>query len=78
MKKKLGGKKMKKIYWGLVILGIVGSFVSIFFVGDSPIVMVGFFGFYLLVIYALFTYYFDNVRVKKLIPELLNKKSINA
>ncbi len=69
---------MKKIFWGLVILGIVGSFVSIFFIPDHPIVMAGFFGFYLLIIYALFTYYFENVRVKPLIPELLNKKSINA
>ena len=64
---------MKKSYWVLIMIGIVGSFVSIFFAGDYPIVMVGFFGFYLLVIYALFTYYFENLRVKKLLPELLNE-----
>ena len=70
---------MKKIYWGLLILGIVGSLVSIFFVGDSPLVMVGFFGFYLLIIFALFTYYFDTARIKKLIPDLLKKEeSMNA
>ena len=65
---------MKKIYWFLVILGIVGSFTSIFIAGEHPLVMVGFFGFYLLVIYALFTYYFENIRGKKIIPELLNKE----
>ena len=62
---------MKKSHWVLIIIGIIGSFVSIFFAGDYPIVMVGFFGFYLLVIYALFTYYFEN---RKLIPELMNKE----
>jgi uncharacterized membrane protein YfcA len=72
--KKLEGKKMKRSYWVLIIIGIIGSFVSIFFAGDYPIVMVSFFGFYILVIYALFTYYFDNLRVKKLIPEMLNKE----
>lgn len=65
---------MKKIYWFLVILGIVGSFTSIFFAGEHPVVMVGFFGFYLLVIFALFTYYFDSIKTKKLVPELLNKE----
>ncbi|MHA1563226.1 MAG: hypothetical protein ACTSPA_14005 [Promethearchaeota archaeon] len=69
---------MKKIYWFLVGLGIVGSFVSIFFIPEHPVVMVFFFGFYLLVIFALFTYYFENIKVKKIIPELLNKRSINA
>jgi len=69
---------MKKMYWFLVGLGIVGSFVSIFFIPDYPIVMAFFFGFYLLVIFALFTYYFENIKVKKIIPEILNKRSINA
>jgi len=69
---------MKKMYWFLVGLGIVGSFVSIFFISDYPIVMAFFFGFYLLVIFALFTYYFENIKVKKIIPEILNKRSINA
>ena len=65
---------MKKSYWVLIIIGIIGSFVSIFFFEDSPVVMVGFFGFYLLVIYALFTYYFENIGGKEIIPELLNKE----
>jgi len=69
---------MKKLYWGVLILGIVGSFVSIFFAGENPLVMVGFFGFYLLVIYALFTYYFDNIKVKRVLPELLNQKNMIA
>ena len=67
---------MKKIYWGLIILGIVGSFASIFIWESTPILMAAFFGFYLLVIYALFTYYFENIKGKKVIPELLNKKSL--
>ena len=67
---------MKKIYWVLIIIGIVGSFVSIFFFEDSPVVMVGFFGFYLLVIYALFTYYFENIKGKEIIPEILNKERL--
>ncbi len=65
---------MKKIYWVLTILGIIGSFASIFWAGEHPLVMVGFFGFYLLVIFALFTYYFDSIKTKKLLPELLNKE----
>ena len=63
---------MKKIYWVLIIIGIIGSFVSIFI--DNPFVIVAFFGFYILVIYALFTYYFESLRVKKILPELLNKE----
>ena len=65
---------MKKSYWVLIIIGIIGSFVSIFFAGENPLVMVFFFGFYILVLYALFTYYFENLRVKKLLPEILNDK----
>ena len=65
---------MKKIYWGLTIFGIIGSFALIFIWESTPILMVGFFGFYLLVIFALFTYYFDSIKTKKLLPELLNKE----
>ncbi len=70
---------MKRIIWSLVIVGIVGSFISIFFFGEHPVVMVGFFGFYLLLIYALFTYYFENIRDikdKNLIPMLIREKKL--
>ena len=67
---------MKKIYWGLIIMGIIGSFISIYFASDHPLVMVGFFLAYLLISILIFTYYFDSIKIRQDIPELLSKEKV--
>ena len=67
---------MKKIYWGLIAIGIILCVVSIFLAGEHPLVMVGFFGLYLLATFATFTYMFDNIKVKRELPELLNRENM--
>jgi len=68
---------MKKMYWGLIGIGIIGSIISIFFAGEGlPMVMVGFFSLYLLLIFGLFTYLFDNIKVRRDLPELLNRENM--
>ena len=62
---------MKKIYWSLIIIGMIGGIISIFLAGD-PLMMLGFFGLYLLAMFAIFTYMFDSIKVKRELPELLN------
>jgi hypothetical protein len=66
---------MKKIYWGLIIAGIIGSLISIYFAGDHPAVMVGFFAIYLLVSIALFTHYFGTLKINQGIPILIPKEN---
>ena len=67
---------MKKIYWSLIIIGIIGCIISIFLAGEHLLVMVGFFGIYLLATFAIFTYLFDSIKVKRELPELLNRKNM--
>ena len=56
---------MKKIYWSLIIIGIVGCIASIFLAGEHPVVMVGYFGAFLLVTFAFFTHFYDSIKVQK-------------
>ena len=69
---------MKKIFWSLVILGIIGGIASIFLAENQPLLVLGFFGLYLLAMYATFTYLFDNIIVVHALPELLNQKNMIA
>ncbi|QEE14673.1 hypothetical protein DSAG12_00486 [Promethearchaeum syntrophicum] len=73
---------MKRIFWGFIIIGIILSIASIFLAESQPLLVVGFFGLYLLAMWATFTYLFDNIKVKRelpeLLPELLNQKNIIA
>jgi len=67
---------MKKMYWSLIIIGIIGCIISIFLAGEHPLVMVGFFGLYLLAMFAIFTYMFDNIKVRRELPELQNRENM--
>ena len=69
---------MKRIFWGLIIVGIIGCFASIFLAENQPLLVLGFFGLYLLAMYATFTYLFDNIKVKPALPELINRKNMIA
>ena len=67
---------MKKIYWGLIIVGIIGSFISIIFAGEHPAAMIGFFAIYLLVSIAIITHYFGTLKLNQAYPKILPKEHI--
>ena len=68
---------MKKVIWSLVAIGIIGTLIFIFILGDSPIIMVSFFGLYLLAIFAVFNYFFemDNTQ-KDILPDMLSRENM--
>jgi len=58
---------MRKLIWTLGILGLVGCVLLL--VIDNPLVMVGYFGLYLLLVLGSFVFFYDRLQSNRFLQE---------